>query len=157
MTARSATFGSRATIWSGAGISRVRSILGPNVLISDAVLATVLTGFALITQTRVPHPISAGALAALATMSLAWRRRAPTTVLAVSAAGLFGEELMGNPRIALSIAVLIALYTVAVTHRVLTTAAASSLLLMGAVSCDVARHGWMISDFDDSSSHTYWQ
>jgi signal transduction histidine kinase len=149
MTARAATFGSRATMWSGAGFSRARSILGPDLLLSDALLAIGLTGLVLITEVRASHPISAGALAGVATMSLAWRRRAPTVVLTLSAGGLFGEQLLANPRGALSIAVLIALYTVAVTHRVLTTAVASSLLLMGAVSCDVARHGWVISDFDD--------
>jgi signal transduction histidine kinase len=149
MTARSATFGSRATLWSGAGVSRVWSILGPHLLIRDALPAMALTGFALVTEAQVPSPISAGALAAFGTMSLAWRRRAPAVVLAISAGSLFGEKLSANPHIASSIAVLIALYTVAVTHRVLTTAVASSLLLTGAVACDVARHGWVITDFDD--------
>lgn len=149
MTARSATLDSRAAVCSEAGASRVRSILGPDLQTSDVVLATVLTGLALITEVRASDPISAGALAGIGTMSLAWRRRAPVVVLAICAASLFGEKLLANPRVALSIAVLIALYTVAVTHRALTTALASGLLLTGAVACDVARHGWMISDFDD--------
>jgi signal transduction histidine kinase len=149
MTARTAIVHGRTVLWSGAGISRVRLMLDSDLRVSDAVLATVLTGFAVITDVRAPHPVSAAALAAVGTMSLAWRRRAPGVVLTVSAASLFGAELQSESRIVLTITVLIALYTVAVTHRVLTTAAASSLLLMAAVSCDVARHGWVISDFDD--------
>ncbi|MDQ1721496.1 MAG: hypothetical protein QOI26_1230 [Pseudonocardiales bacterium] len=124
-------------------------MLGPNLLISDVLLATVLTGFALVNIRGAASPVSVGALAGIGTMSLAWRRSAPTVVLMISAASLFGEKTLDLPRTALSIAVLIAVYTVAVTHRVLFAAAASSLLLMGAVTCDVMRHGWTITDFDD--------
>lgn len=149
MTARTAIAHGHPVPWSGAGVSPAGSDLRSSLLTGDVVLAAALTAFALITEVRVANPVLAGALAAVGTLSIAWRRRAPTVVLAVSAASLFGEKLLANPRTALSITVLIALYTVAVTHRVLTTAVASSLLLAGAVACDVARHGWMITDFDD--------
>lgn len=149
MTAKSATARWHAARWRGPELRHARSVLGPNLLISDVLLATVLTGFALVNIRGAASPVSVGALAGIGTMSLAWRRSAPTVVLMISAASLFGEKTLDLPRTALSIAVLIAVYTVAVTHRVLFAAAASSLLLMGAVTCDVMRHGWTITDFDD--------
>jgi hypothetical protein len=156
MTARSASVLRRTTPGSGIllgkarlALGRARLALGPNVLISDAVLAVALTAVALVAVARVSNPVSAEALAGIGTMSLAWRRLAPTAVLMISSASLFAEKLLQHPRTASSIAVLIALYTVAVTHRVLFTAVASTLLLTGAVVCDLTRHGWAITDFDD--------
>jgi len=113
------------------------------------VLATALTLFAWMNLVGVGHPVATAALAGTATMSLVLRRQAPTAVLLISSASLFAEKVLAHPRTALSITVLIALYTVAVTHRVLYTAVASSLLLMGAVACDVGRHGVTATDFDD--------
>lgn len=149
MTARSATVQAPAVRRRELGVNDARSPVWPKLPISDAVLAATLTLFALVNVIRVSDPVMAGALAAPATMSLTWRRSAPMTVLIISSASLFAEKLLAYPRTALSIAVLIALYTVAVTHRVLFTAVASSLLLMGAVACDVGRHGLTITDFDD--------
>src|SRR3978361_1656022 len=108
MTAKSAAVQMHPARGAGAVFGNVRSALGPNLLVSDAVLAAVLTGFALVALVRVTNPVSAGALAAVGTMSLAWRRLAPTAVLMISTASLFAEKLLDHPRTVLSITVLIA-------------------------------------------------
>jgi signal transduction histidine kinase len=146
---RTATVQVRTAPGRHALFARVRTALRPILLSSDGMLAAALTGFALVTVVRATHPVSAGVLAAVATTSLTWRRLAPTAILLTTTACLFAEKLLGYPRTALAIAVLVALYTVAVIHRVLFTAVAASVLLAGAVACDLIRHGWTITDFDD--------
>lgn len=119
------------------------------VVVIDAVMALLLAGAALISVAGVDSRLTAGLLAAAGTICLIWRRSAPVPVLIASAACLFAEKLLGHPHTLVSIAVLLALYTVAVTRRTVFAAVTSCLLLIGAVICDVARQGWGMTDFDD--------
>ena len=61
----------------------------------------------------VPHPTAALALVAVACLALAWRRRYPVTVLAVSTAAVTVYSLLGYVNGAALIAPVIALYAVA--------------------------------------------
>jgi signal transduction histidine kinase len=98
--------------------------------VRDAALAAVATFLALIgsygegnpkqvsdlAQFRghpVPHPTAALALVAAATLALAWRRRYPVTVLAVSVTGVAVYSLLGYVNGASLIAPVLALYAVA--------------------------------------------
>lgn len=135
---------------SGACPGPVGTKQAPKLVITDAVMAMLLTGAALITVAGVESPLVAGLLVAAGTMCLIWRRSAPVSVLIVSAACLFGEKLLGYPHSLLSVAVLLAVYTVAVSRRTLYAAVSSTALLAGAVASDVIRQGgWGITDFDD--------
>jgi signal transduction histidine kinase len=61
----------------------------------------------------VPHPMAALALVAVACLALAWRRRYPVTVLAVSVAAVTVYSLLGYVNGAALLAPVIALYAVA--------------------------------------------
>jgi signal transduction histidine kinase len=155
MTARPATVKWDTTVkWDSSLLGEscrepIRTAPIPNVLVTDAVIALLLTGFALITVASVGSPMAVWPLVAAGMMSLTWRRIAPVPVLVASTACLFGEKLSGYPQTLLSVAVLMALYTVAVTRRTAFAAVASCTLLVGAVTCDVTRQGWGMTDFDD--------
>src|SRR4030081_617577 len=60
-----------------------------------------------------PHPGAALLLVAVACLALAWRRRHPVAVLAISAAAVTGYSLFGYVNGAALIAPILALYAVA--------------------------------------------
>src|SRR5579875_3335864 len=61
----------------------------------------------------VPQPGAAYVLVAIACLALAWRRRRPAAVLAVSAAAAIGYTLLGNVNGSVLVAPVIALYALA--------------------------------------------
>ncbi len=84
----------------------------------------------------VPHPTAALALVAVACLALAWRRRYPVTVLAVSVAAVAVYSLLGYVNGAVLIAPVLALYAVAtqVSVRRAVAAAAVTLAVLMAVT-----------------------
>ncbi len=84
----------------------------------------------------VPHSTAALALVAVACLALAWRRRHPVTVLAVSVAGVAVYSLLGYVNGAALIAPVLALYALAtrVSARRAVAAAALTLAVLMAVT-----------------------
>jgi signal transduction histidine kinase len=84
----------------------------------------------------VPHPTAALALVAVACLALAWRRRYPVTVLAVSAAAVAVYSLLGYVNGAALLAPVLALYAVAsqVSVRRAVIAAVSTLAVLMAAT-----------------------
>src|ERR1700693_297014 len=84
----------------------------------------------------VPHPTGALALVAVACLALAWRRRYPVTVLAVSVAAVAVYSLLGYVNGAVLIAPLLGLSAVAtqVSARRAVPAAAATLAVLMAVT-----------------------
>ena len=82
-----------------------------------------------------PHPTAALTLVAVAGLSLAWRRRYPLTVLAVSVTAVAVYSLLGYVNGAALLAPVLALYTVATqvsVRRTLVAAAATLAVLLAA-------------------------
>jgi signal transduction histidine kinase len=84
----------------------------------------------------VPHPTAALLLIVVAGLALAWRRRAPVAVLAVSTAAVAAYSLLGYVNGAALIAPILALYTVAtqVSVRQAVVAAAATLAVLMTVT-----------------------
>jgi len=82
-----------------------------------------------------PHPTAALILVAVACLALAWRRRYPVAVLAVSAAAVAAYSMLGYVNGSALIAPVLALYAVAAqvsTRRAVAAAAATLVVLMAA-------------------------
>jgi signal transduction histidine kinase len=124
--------------------------------VRDAVLAVLVTGLVLlgsyseghpnqsfdVSQFRgrpVPHPTAALLLVAVAGLALAWRRRAPVAVLAVSTAAVAAYSLLGYVNGAALIPPIVALYTVASlisVRRAVVAAAVTLAVLMAATAAN---------------------
>ena len=86
-----------------------------------------------------PHPTAALTLVAVAGLALAWRRRYPLTVLAVSVTAVAVYSLLGYVNGAALLAPVLALYTVATqvsVRRTLVAAAATLAVLMAATAAN---------------------
>jgi signal transduction histidine kinase len=87
------------------------------------------------------------ALVLLGAVSLAWRRQAPLTVLAITATAFCAGLLLGYPP-AQPLAPVIALYALAVVHSSLVTASAGAAAALVIVTATATHLGWQ-GDFDD--------
>jgi len=86
-----------------------------------------------------PHPTAALTLVAVACLALAWRRRYPVTVLAVSAAAVAAYSLLGYVNGAALIAPILALYAVATqvsVRRAVAAAVGTLAVLMAATAAN---------------------
>jgi signal transduction histidine kinase len=86
-------------------------------------------------------------LVLIGAVSLAWRRRAPMAVLAITAAAFCGSLLLGYPP-AQPLAPMIALFALAVVHSSLVTAAAGAVAGLVIVTATATYLHWR-ADFDD--------
>jgi signal transduction histidine kinase len=86
------------------------------------------------------------ALLLVGTLSLAWRRRAPLPVLAVSATALFLYEGLGYPPTPLPFAPLVALYTVAALCPTPVSLSTCLALSAGAIATGVTDHSLVTRD-----------
>ena len=99
---------------------------------------------------RHPVPVVATVVLGAGTLSLVWRRRAPLTALAVNGAVFLACEASGYaPVRPLPVALLIALYTVAVHLSVPVSLGAGMSLAFGAVVAAVVRPGPLDDEFLD--------
>jgi signal transduction histidine kinase len=127
----------------------------------DGLLAALLTGLAVaslvgrVSQVRVTpagdlrfrEADALGiALLLLVTLPIAWRRRAPLLVLAVSGAVFFLYEALGYAPPPLPFAPLIALYSVAVAATAPTATGATAAMAVGVVAAAVTHRGPLTHD-----------
>jgi len=87
------------------------------------------------------------ALVLIGAISLAWRRRAPLAVLAITATAFCAGLLLGYPP-AQPIAPVVALFALAVAHSSLVTAGAGACAALVIVAATATHLGWQ-ADFDD--------
>ncbi len=87
------------------------------------------------------------ALVLIGAISLAWRRQAPLTVLAITAAAFSAGLLLGYPP-AQPVAPVIALFALAVVHSSLVTASAGAAAALVIVTATATHLKWQ-ADFDD--------
>jgi signal transduction histidine kinase len=98
----------------------------------------------------VPVSSTAAVVLVLATLSLAWRRRAPFAVLAVNSAVLVVSEVVGYTLVRpLPFAVLVALYTVTARVSVATSVGTGAALGLVAVVAAIVRSGSLDDDIVD--------
>ena len=88
----------------------------------------------------VPHPTTALALVAVACLALAWRRRYPVTVLAVSTTAVIAYSLLGYVNGAALIAPVIALYAVATQLSALRATALGVVTIGALMAATAARN-----------------
>jgi signal transduction histidine kinase len=104
-----------------------RAFTRTHVRATDTAVAFAVFAVSLLGDKLARGSVSAGLLTFLLALPLAWRRRAPITVLAVTAVVAFAQWLAGFPLLA-DVALLAALYTVA-AERPRRVAAGGALIL----------------------------
>jgi signal transduction histidine kinase len=110
-----------------------------HVQATDGALAFAVFAVSLLSDGLARRSVSAGLLTFLLAFPLAWRRRAPITVFLVTAVVAFAQRLAGPPLLA-DVALLAALYTVAV-ERPRRAAVGAALILEGGAGVAAAQWG----------------
>ena len=120
-------------------LESARAFTQTRVRETDAAVAFVVLAVSLLGDRLARGSVSAGLFTFLLAVPLAWRRRAPVTVLGVTAVVAFAQWLVGPPLLA-DVALLAALYTVA-ADRPWRVAAAGFFILEGGAVLATARWG----------------